>query len=244
MKLYPITISQLSYLDSGQFIVRYLTDFNNSGIDTATDPDFKAIHNSLILQSPIYNEALMQIRAQAETLELIALDQARDKKVTTLRRAVSVFEHTDDAIEKAAYGIVKIVLNTYKDIEKMNYEAESLGVDNLIAELRNGAHLPAVQKLGLEGHINNLETANSNFKNKFNTRSTDTITTVVYDTKALRKAILETYKELADYVLVMAKRRNTAYYLDILTIVNNGREYFANILARHGGGTPTTPPTV
>ena len=63
----------------------------------------------------------MQVRAQAETIELIGLDQARDKKVTT--------------------------------------------------------------------------------------RSTDTITTVVYDAKALR------------------------------------RDYFANILARHGGGSSTTPPT-
>ena len=144
MKLYPITISQLSYLDSGQFIVRYLTDITNSGIDVSTDSDFKAIHNSLLQQSPIYNDALMQIRAQAETLELIALDQARDKKITTLRRALSVFEHSDDATEKAAYTLIKIVLNTYKGIELANYEAESLGVDNLIAELRNAAHLPAL----------------------------------------------------------------------------------------------------
>ena len=239
MTLYKFSPTKLSYLDSGQFIVRYLTDFANAGIDPNTDPDFKALHNSLLAQSPIYNQALKQVRAQAETEELIGLDLARDKKVTTLRRAVSVFEHTDDAIDKAAYALIKIVLNTYKDIEKANYEAESLGVDNLIAELRNGAHLPAVQKLGLEGHINNLETANTNFKNKFNTRSTDTITTVVYDAKALRKAILDTYKDLAEYVLVIAKRRNTQYYLDILTVINNGREYFANILARHGGGTPT-----
>jgi hypothetical protein len=62
---------------------------------------------------------------------------------------------------------------------------------------------------------------------------------VVYDAKALRKAILDTYKDLAEFVLVIAKRRNTQYYLDILTVINNGREYFANILARHGGGTPT-----
>ena len=244
MKLYPITISQLSYLDSGQFIVRYLTDFEASGIETSLDPDFKALHVALQSQSPIYNQALMQIRAQAETLELIAFDLARDKKVTTLRRALTVYEHTDDVSEKAAYRLIKIVLDTYKNIEKANYEAESLGIDNLIAELRNSAHLAAVQTLGLEVHITNLENANTNFKNKFNTRSTDTITTVVYDTKALRKAILETYKELADYVLVMAKRRNTQYYLDILTVINNGRAYFANILARHGGGTSTTPPTV
>ena len=241
MKLYPITISQLSYLDSGQFIVRYLTDITNSGIDVSTDSDFKAIHNSLLQQSPIYNDALMQIRAQAETLELIALDQARDKKITTLRRALSVFEHSDDATEKAAYTLIKIVLNTYKGIELANYEAESLGVDNLIAELRNAAHLPAVQTLKLEANITNLETANATFKNKFDIRSTDTINTTVYDTKALRKTILATYKELAEYVLVMAKRRNTQYYLDILKIVNNGREYFATILARHGGGTTETP---
>ena len=244
MKLYPLNISRIPYLESGQFIVRYLTDFTNSGIDPNTDPDFKALHSSLLAQSPIYNQALMQVRAQAETEELIGLDQARDKKVTTLRRAVSVFEHTDDASEKASYMLIKIVLNTYKNIEIANYEAESLGVDNLIAELRNGTHLSAVQKLGLEGHINNLETANTNFKNKFDSRSTETISTVVYDAKALRKAILDTYKELAEYVLVIAKRRNTQYYLDILTVVNNGRDYFANILARRGGGTSTTPPKV
>ena len=129
------------------------------------------------------------------------------------------------------------------DIETVNYEAESLGVDNLIVELRNGIHLPAVQLLMLERHINNLETANTNFKKKFDIRSTDTISTIVYDAKALRTTILDTYKELAEYVLVMAKRRNTQYYLDILTVVNNGRDYFANILARHDGGSSTTPPT-
>lgn len=243
MKLYKFSPTQLPYLDSGQFIVRYITDFTNAGIDPNTDPDFKGLHISLVAQSPIYNQALMQVRAQSETAELIGLDQARDKKVTTLRRVLSVFEHTDDVTEKAAYGLIKIVLKTYKDIEKANYEAQSLGVDNLIVELRNAAHLAAVQKLALESHINNLETANSNFKTKFNTRSTDTITTVVYDAKTLRKNILDTYKELADYVLVIAKRRNTQYYLDILTVINNGREYFANLLARHNGGTPPTPPT-
>lgn len=244
MKLYPLNLSRLNYLDSGQFIVRYLTDFSNSGIDVSTDADFKALHNSLVQQSPLFNDALMQIRAQAETIELIALDQTRDKKVTTLRRALSVFENSDTTDEQAAYQLIKITLTTYKDIDKVNYEAESLGIDNLIAELRNASHIAAVQALGIEVHINNLETANTNFKNKFNTRSTEAINTIVYDTKALRKAILETYKELAEYILVMAKRRNTAYYLDILKTINNGREYFATILARHNSVTSTIPPTV
>ncbi len=241
MKLYTLNISRLSYLDSGQFIVRYLTDYQNSGLDFNTDPDFKTLHTSLVNQSPVFNAALMQVRAKAESQELLVLDAARDKKVTTLRRAHSVYEHSNDANEQAAYRLIKTVLTTYKAVEKANFEAESLGIDNFIAELRNSTHLAALQSLGIEIHVNNLEIANRDFKDKFNTRSTETITTVVYDTKALRKTILDTYKELAEYVLVMAKRRNTPYYNDTLTIVNNGREYFANILARHNSGSSGTP---
>lgn len=243
MKLYNLNVSQLSYLDSGQFIVRYLTDYQNSGLDFNTDLDFKTLHTSLVNQSPLFNAALMQVRAKAESLELLVLDAARDKKVITLRRAHSVFEHSNDANEQAAYRLIKTVLTTYKAIEKTNFEAESLGIDNLIAELRNSTYLGALQTLGLAIHVTNMETANTAFKNKFNTRSTETITTVVYDTKALRKTILITYKELAEYVLVMSKRRNTPYYNDTLTIVNNGREYFANILARHNSGSSETPPS-
>jgi Trk K+ transport system NAD-binding subunit len=135
-----------------------------------------------------------------------------------------------------AYKLLKIALNSYKDIEKANFEAESLGIDNLVVELRNAKHAPAVETLGLTKHINTLESANTTFKNTFNTRSTTTINTTVYDTKLLRKNILDTYKDLAEYVLVMAKRKDTPFYNDTLTAINNGRKYFADILARRSGG--------
>jgi hypothetical protein len=79
MKLYPLNITKLPYLDSGQFIVRYLTDYQNSGLNHTTDRDFKVLHESLITQSPLFNAALMQVRANAETEELLVLDDARDK---------------------------------------------------------------------------------------------------------------------------------------------------------------------
>src|SRR4030095_11596621 len=101
-------------------------------------------------------------------------------------------------------------------LEIHNFEAESLGIDNLIAELRSAENLPLAQTLGMVPHINNLETANTEFKTTFNTRSSDNVSTVVYNTKALRTAILATYKDLAEYVLVMAKRKNTPYYNNIL----------------------------
>jgi hypothetical protein len=236
MKLYPLSISQLQYLETGQFIIRFASDFQSLNLDPATDPEFKALHDSLLAQSPVYDAGLNQIKAKAESELLLEQDSIRDKKVTTLRRALNVFEHSDLEPEQMAYKLLKIALNAYKDIEKANFEAESLGIDNLVVELRNAKHAPAVETLGLTKHINTLESANTTFKNTFNTRSTTTINTTVYDTKLLRKNILNTYKDLAEYVLVMAKRKDTPFYNDTLTAINNGRKYFADILARRSGG--------
>jgi Family of unknown function (DUF6261) len=244
MKLYPLSFPRLQYLETGQFIIRFLTDFDSLNLDPTTDNEFETLYDSLQTQSPIYDVALMQIRAKAESELLMAQDDIRDKKVSTLRRAVAVFEHSDVEAEITAYKLLKIVLNTYKDIEKANFEAETLGLDNLIAELRNEAHLPAVQTLALTNHINNLEVANNNFKTTFNTRSTTTINTTVYNTKLLRKNIIATYKELVEYVYVMAKRKKTPFYIDTFTVINNGRKYFADIIARRSGNNGgDTPPT-
>lgn len=111
MKLNPIAISQLTYLDSGQFIVRYLTDYAASGLDPTSDSVFKELHDDLVNQSPIFNQALMQIRTQTETEELTILDAARDQKIAALRRAHSVFEHTDDSDEKASEIILAHYIN-------------------------------------------------------------------------------------------------------------------------------------
>lgn len=243
MKLYSFSPSRLTYLDSGEFIVRYLTDVTNQGIDLAADADFKALHQSLETQSPIYNQALAQIRAQAESQELLLLDNARDKKLSTLRTALAVAKNSDDAAVVAAYGKIKVIVNQYKGIEKINYPAESLALTNLIAELRTVTNAPYVTLLGLQPHVNNLEVANQNFIAKFDTRSTNAISTETFDTKQLRKNILATYKALSEYAAVMASVKNNTYYNTLLTTINYSRQYFATIVAGYGNGG-ATPPTV
>lgn len=241
MKLYSFSPSSLTYLDSGEFIVRYLTDVANQNIDVNVDADFKALHNSLEVQSPIYNKALAQIRAKAESQELLLLDRARDKKFRTLRAAFNVAKNSDDAIVIEAYGKIKVVLNAYKGVDKINYPAESLALTNLIAEFRTATNAPLATLLGLNPHIDNLEVANDNFVAKFNTRSTDVISTETFDTKLLRKTILTTYKSLAEYAAIMAKVKNNTYYTTLLTTINYSRQYFATIAAGSGSGSATPP---
>lgn len=235
MKLYTLNTARLQYLETGQFIIRFLTDFESLNLDPATDPEFKNLYDSLKTQSPIYDEALMQVRAKTESELLIAQDDIRDKKLATLRRAVGVYRYSDEPAEQSAYNLLRILLSVYKKIEVANFEAETLGLSNLVAELRSATYSFEVKTLGLTVHVNNLETANNNFKTTFNTRSTTTINTAVYDTKLLRKNILVTYRDLAEYLYVMAKRKNTAFYTNTFTVINNGRKYYADILAKRLG---------
>jgi hypothetical protein len=232
MKLYPITTSRLQLLESGQFINRLITDFDNSGLEASTDAEFKLQLEELRKQSPIYNDALMQIKAQAETEELVALDLRRDHKFSSLRRALSAYEFTDSPQERSAYLELSVILRKYNDIEKSNYEAESLGIEKVAKEFRQ-AKDAASEVLVLNRFVDQLEEANNAFKTMFNKRSSETISTETYDTKELRKNIFDTYKELAEYSLAIAKRKKTVpFYITLIDILNTGREYYADILAR------------
>jgi hypothetical protein len=88
----------------------------------------------------------------------------------------------------------------------------------------------------MEEHLTALQNANALFEAKFSARSSNSISTETYDTKMLRKNIFTTYNEPCNYVWAMAKRRNTIpFFGTVLTSINNGRAYFANIIATRKG---------
>lgn len=242
MNLHSISVSQLQMLESGQFIKRLLTDFDNSGLTASTDPEFALQLNELRAQLPTYTDALMQIQAKEESQEIAALDLIRDRKFSAVRRAISVYEFSEDNTEKLLYHRVMLILDKYNRIETATYEAESLGIEKFIKEIREAAD-NAMDKLGLTSHIDSLEVANDNFNNMFNQRSSENISTVHYNTKQLRKEIFNTYNDLAAYVLIMAKRKKTPFFITLLEVVNNGRAYYADTLAHRAAINKRDNPT-
>lgn len=242
MKLYPLSISQLHFLESGQFITRFFSDFTALGIDASTDPRFKTLYEDLQAQLPTYTAAQMQVKAQQETEALQQLDDIRDKKVRALRFAVKAYRDTDEATKKSSYQLLSLLLNTYKGIEKENFEAESAGLDKLVMDLKNATYSPAVAALNVGEHVSNIELANTNFKQLFTTRSNNTTTEVAYNTKLLRKNLLDTYRKMANYIASVVTIDNSDFYTKVLSALNNGRAYFAGIVARRNAGeSPTTP---
>lgn len=231
MELHSISVSQLQMLESGQFIKRLITDFENSGLTASTDPEFELQLNELKAKIPTYTNALMQIQAKEESKEIAELDLQRDRKFSAVRRAISVFEFSEVKIEQEAYHRIELILSKYNRIETATYEAESLGIEKFIQEIRTAGD-EAMEKLNLNTLIVNLEVANNNFQSTFDQRSSENISTVHYNSKQLRKEIFTTYNDLASYVLIMAKRKKTLFFTTLLDVVNNGRAYFSDTLSK------------
>jgi len=235
MKKYPIDLGHLHYDESAQFIKRFLSDFKGTGLDPKTDPNFDLLYQEIIKQSPTYVEAIDQVIAKAESLFLAEEDLVRDRKFITVRRAVFVYEYSDDPAEILAFTNLKILLNTYKGVENENYEAETLDLDNFIADIKSSTYSPYVTTLAIGKHITNLETAANKFKTIFDARSNKTVSTKVYNAKALRKGIFGVYIKLVNYIASTAEINNGAFYSTTLAAINNGRKYYADILAKREG---------
>lgn len=242
MQLYPISTSRLQVIEAGQFINRYIEDVENSGQILTTDAEFNTQFNKIKAINIPYNEALLQVKAHAESIALLDLDTRRDQKIAVIRRFTSAYEYTDDPDELAAYREINVVLRKYKNIEVDNYETESLAISNMIIEIR-GAQDNAMNVLNLSRPVDNLEIANTDFKTMFANRSTEIGSEIKYDSKALRKEIFTVYTKLVNYVLMMADYKQTPFFIDMLSRANTGREYFADILARREGINKKNNPT-
>jgi hypothetical protein len=242
MKLYKLDVTKLRQDEAAAFISRFKTDYAALKLDSSGEPDFNLILKKMQDQLPTYIQAVNQIQAQAETKAIEALDKARDIKVGTFRKALEVFKNSDLATEKTAYSLLKLVANNYKKLTKENLETESLNLTKFIADLRNPSNLPSLKLLRLEIHVNNMETANENFKTKFSIRSNTVNTTVVYDAKKLNKDIMNTYKKLSNYILTMVSIKDVPFYNALFEMNNNIRQYYATLIARRSGGSDTPPP--
>jgi hypothetical protein len=241
LKLYPLDLFRLRQDEAAAFIARFETDYAALNLDSTGETDFNLILQKMLDQLPTYILAVNQMQAQAESKAIAALDKARDIKIGTFRKALAVFENSDLAPEKTAYGLLKLVSNNYRNVAKENFETESLNLTKFIADLRNPSNLPALKLLGLENHVKNMETANESFKNTFSTRSNAVNTTVVYDAKKLNKDILDAYKKLSNYILTMVSIKEAQFYTAVFDMNNNIRQYYATIIARRSNGGSETP---
>lgn len=240
-KLISLDAAKLHHAELGQLIVRFYEDFGASTLDVNTDADFKRMFDAIQAQLPSYNSALDQIRASEESNRIAELDRIRDADIQALRDALRPYKNAKTQTEKEGYTLMKILLDQYKNVQNDSYEEETIRLNTLLEKLLSSEYSSAVSALGLVKFINHLSDSNTAFNDLFSHRSFKTSQKQTYDVKSLRKVLTEDYKKMCNYIATLADVRSDAFYTDILAIINNGRNYFSNIVLARRQGKKTPP---
>ena len=228
MELYPLNLARLHHAQAGQFIVRLLNNVKNHNLDLNKDAVVMDYIKSLTAQSETFKIALQQMQAKKETEDIAHLDEQRDYKIVTLEAQINVAKYSSEKEEQNAYKAAKLIMKKYKSIAALNYEEETIQLENLLAEWAKPENQQIVQVLQLKLHIDKLRSAADAFTQKFDSRSTVTMLKEVFDTKALRNVMMDNYKEFADdiYQAKLNARISKLSQIELMCDLLIGYSYF------------------
>jgi hypothetical protein len=242
-ELQPLGIVRLSVLEFGQHIKSISKNIGLLGANFITDVPFKNYIAQLNSESENYDKAMLQVTKSDETAKITAADALRDNALTASQRFLAVFELCENEAEKLAYDSLYTLFNTYKGIQKWNFEEESNGIDNLVKDLQNDKYKPHVTLLGMSAYITRIENRNNDFKTLFAARTQESVGKEVYNVLGMRKGLKTINDDMNSYVLSMAKISNTPQYNDTLDVINAVRKYYHDLLAKRKPSATNTPPT-
>lgn len=230
--LEPLSTSTLTNMDAGQLFRRHMSDLATIDPGLLTDAPFNNYIQQISNQAVVFENAIAQVRKNEETEKIVEADAARDKAVSAFSLALKLHASADDPEEAEASRSLGILFGTYKNMAKLNYEAESLAIDKLVNELNSPAYSEKITALYMTKYVTRLNDTNAIFKTLFSGRMVGTAMNETYDMKAIRSELQSTYNDFCEYVLAMAKALNTPLFLTALNLLNTARKYYADQLAR------------
>ena len=118
----------------------------------------------------MYENALAQVQKNEETEKIVQADGVRDKAVSAFSLALKLHAASDDPEEAEASRSLGILFGTFKNMAKMNYEAESLAIDKLVSELNSPAYSEKITALYMTKYVTRLTDTNATFKALFSGR--------------------------------------------------------------------------
>lgn len=242
-KLEPLRISDLTNLEVGQLMNRHLAEIGKlspsqkaagDGVQF-TDGPLNAYLGRLTSAQSVYKLALVQVQKNDETEKIELADKGRDKAVSAFNSAIKTSLLSEITKEVDAAKSLNTLLKSFKKLRHLNFEAESIAIDQLVDELKKENYLPKVELLNLGQFVIRMKAANDSFKTLYESRTEGEVLTVSYNAKSLRKALMKEYKYFADYVVSMARAHDSDEFNSILLWLNNTRKEYADLLARRAG---------
>jgi hypothetical protein len=231
--LESLRISALTNMEAGQLMRRHLGDLGTIDPTLLTNAPYNKYVQAISNQCNLFESALARVQKNEETEKTVQADANRDKAISAFGIALKFHAQSDIPEEVEASRSLSILFGTFKNLAKLNYEAETLGIDKLVSELNGPNYSGKITLLQMGKNVTRLADTNAAFKSIFGGRMVTTAMTETYDMKIIRADLQEKYTDFAEYVLAMAKAVDTPLFNKALDLLNTARKYYADQLARH-----------
>ena len=180
MYIKPFQKSQLQHLEHYQFTDHLLSMAKEANVAKLT-----AVLKPLEDAFKAEDEAVFPQRGNAMNAQLRELDDRRDKAYYSLQHAVDAGLYSEEAEELEAAKRVSEIMKRYAGVATMNYDKETGGLKNLLADLAETEVAKAVKVLHAEGAVKRISDHNQAFDEAFRGRFAGD--KKLYDMKALRR---------------------------------------------------------
>ena len=180
MELKSIRRDRLQHLEHYQFTDHLLTMAKEANVAKLT-----AVLKPLEDAFKAEDEAVFPQRGNAMNAQLRELDDRRDKAYYSLQHAVDAGLYSEEAEELEAAKRVSEIMKRYAGVATMNYDKETGGLKNLLADLAETEAAKALKVLHAEGAVKRIGDHNKAFDEAFRGRFAGD--KKLYDMKALRR---------------------------------------------------------
>ncbi|WP_276794957.1 DUF6261 family protein, partial [Segatella oulorum] len=180
MELRSIRRDRLQHLEHYQFTDHLLTMAKEANVAKLT-----AVLKPLEDAFKAEDEAVFPQRGNAMNAQLRELDDRRDKAYYSLQHAVDAGLYSEEAEELEAAKRVSEIMKRYAGVATMNYDKETGGLKNLLADLAETEAAKALKVLHAEGAVKRIGDHNQAFDEAFRGRFAGD--KKLYDMKALRR---------------------------------------------------------
>ena len=180
MEIKKIFKRELQHLEHYQFTDHLLTMAKEANVAKLT-----AVLKPLEDAFKAEDEAVFPQRGNAMNAQLRELDDRRDKAYYSLQHAVDAGLYSEEAEELEAAKRVSEIMKRYAGVATMNYDKETGGLKNLLADLAETEAAKALKVLHAEGAVKRIGDHNKAFDEAFRGRFAGD--KKLYDMKALRR---------------------------------------------------------
>ncbi|MFL1895111.1 DUF6261 family protein [Aquimarina sp. 2-A2] len=198
---------------------------NVLSIVTDADPEKLKIADQVKAYStPVtaLDDVFKQQTSSPTTKELEAYDEARDFAIIGIRAVIEGYTyHFDKKSREAAQALLESIDLYGARIYKLNYQAQTTTLRNLISEWEQNATLKkAVTLLQLTDWIAHMKTVNTVFNTKFLERNSEYATTNKENLSTMRDEAVTAYRVLMDHITAHATLNSSAALTNLINKLN------------------------